>query len=102
VRLLSLYLPLLLVACAAPSPSNQAPAEQAPAVNPALACQADAAQSLVGQPATPNNIEAARTAAGAASVRVLGPTDPMTLDFRGDRLNVIKDAAGAIAKISCG
>lgn len=102
MRLLSLCLPLLLVACAAPSPSNQAPNEQAPAASPALTCKADAAQSLVGQPATPTNVEAARIAAGAASVRVLGPTDPMTLDFRGDRLNVIKDAAGAIAKISCG
>lgn len=102
MRLLSLCLPLLLVACAAPPSSGQAPAEQAPAANPALACQADAAQNLVGQPATPSNVEAARIAAGAASVRALGPTDPMTLDFRGDRLNVIRDAAGAIAKISCG
>ena len=102
MRLLSLCLPLLLVACAAPPPANQTPAEQVPAANPALACKADSAQSLVGQPASSSNIEAARIAAGAASVRALGPGDPMTLDFRGDRLNVIKDAAGAIAKISCG
>lgn len=43
MRLLSLCLPLLLVACAAPPPANQTPAEQVPAANPALACKADSA-----------------------------------------------------------
>lgn len=87
-----LSLLLLLSACAA----------QPPAAAPSLTCNAEAASGLVGQPATPAHVEAARIAAGAASVRALGLNDPMTLDYRGDRLNVLHDAVGAIARITCG
>ncbi|MCO5056069.1 I78 family peptidase inhibitor [Thermomonas sp.] len=98
MRALSLCLPVLLLSACAGQP-----AADAPAASPTMqACNAEAASGLVGQPATPTNVEAARLAAGAASVRALGPSDPMTLDFRGDRLNVIKDAAGAIAQVRCG
>ncbi|MFN7135908.1 MAG: I78 family peptidase inhibitor [Thermomonas sp.] len=48
------------------------------------------------------NAEAARQAAGARTVRSLKPGQPMTMDYRGDRLNVLQDAAGKIDKISCG
>lgn len=89
---------LLLSACAAPPPSAPAPAADG---GPA-SCNAEAAQSLVGQPATPANIEAARVAAGAASVRALKPDQPTTMDYRHDRVNVLEDGAGTIARISCG
>ena len=67
-----------------------------------MTCNAEPAAALIGRLATPGNIEAARVAAGAASVRALGENDPMTLDFRADRLTVVKDAAGAISRVSCG
>ena len=107
MRALFLCLPvLMLAACAAP-PAARQPSSAAQASTPASqpdaqACNADAASSLIGQPATAANIEAARSKSGAASVRVLGLNDPMTMDYRGDRLNLIKDADGKIVKISCG
>ena len=104
MRLLICTLPvLLLAACAAPPAAQQAPTSQPPASQAdAQVCNADAAASLIGQPASAANVEAARSKAGAASVRALGLNDPMTMDFRGDRLNVFKDAAGAISRLSCG
>ncbi|MBN8716225.1 I78 family peptidase inhibitor [Thermomonas sp.] len=87
---------LLLAACA----SQPAPPPPAPPL--AMACDAAPAQRFVGQPATAANVEAARQAAGARTVRSLKPGQPMTMDYRGDRLNVLQDAAGKIDKISCG
>ena len=96
----------MLAACAAPPAARQpssTPQASAPASQPeAQACNADAASSLIRQPATAANIDAARSKAGAARVRVLGLNDPMTMDYRGDRLNLIKDADGKFVKISCG
>lgn len=98
MRAPSLCLAILLLSACAGQPAADSPA----ASTAAQACNAEAASGLVGQPATPTNVEAARIAAGAASVRALGPTDPMTMDYRIDRLNVIKDAAGTIAQLRCG
>lgn len=67
-----------------------------------MACDAGPAQRFVGQPASAANVEAARRAAGARTVRSLTPGQPMTMDYRGDRLNVLQDAAGRIAQITCG
>lgn len=77
-------------------------ATPAPAPSPDAACRADAAQPLVGQPATPANAELARQRAGAAVVRVLRPGQMVTLEYRGDRLNVHADAADRIERITCG
>ena len=55
-----------------------------------------------GKPATPANVEAVRVATGASSVRSLKPGQPMTMDYRGDRANVMQDAKGNIDKITCG
>lgn len=98
MRALSLCLPVLLLTACADQPAAESPAMSS---TPST-CNAEAASGLVGQPATPTNVEAARIAAGATSVRALGPTDPMTMDYRIDRLNVIKDAAGAIVQVRCG
>lgn len=68
----------------------------------AAQCNADAAKDLIGKPATAANVEAARAAAGAKSVRSLKPGQPMTMDYRGDRANVMQDAKGNIEKITCG
>ena len=127
LRPLVLLPALLLAACASqpappppppapPSPpAGMAPPPPAPPAPPALptaapppppplamACDAAPAQRFVGQPATAANLEAARQAAGARTLRSLKPGQPMTMDYRGDRLNVLQDAAGKIDKISCG
>lgn len=91
---------LLLAACASQPPADSA-ADSIPD-SASGACQADAAQGHVGQPATDASIEAARIAVGAKSVRVLKPGQPATMDYRHDRVNVLLDDAGNIARITCG
>ena len=47
-------------------------------------------------------VEAARKDAGAELVRVLKPNQPMTMDYRVERLNLYLDANGNIERIACG
>lgn len=94
---LSLLSPLLLLAACASQPPAPPAADAAPA-----ACNADAAAQYVGQPATEAMIEAVRKAAGATIVRPLKPSQPATLDYRIERVNVLQDEAGIITRISCG
>ncbi len=89
-----LALALLLPACAT------AQGEQ-PMI-PEPACRAESASSLVGRPGTAALAEEARRMSGARVVRVLHPGDIVTMEFRGDRLNVHLDAAGKIERIVCG
>ncbi len=94
----SLLAPALLLSACAGQPAADAPA----ATTEPQACNADAAQTLIGQPATAANVEAARIKAGANSVRAFGEHDPVTMDYRFYRLNMVKDADGKIVRISCG
>ena len=92
IRFLSLSAAVLLMsACATPAtpPSSSA-------------CNAGAIQSYVGQMATPSVIEAARKAAGAELVRSHKPSDPVTLDYRVERLNILVDDANKILRATCG
>jgi hypothetical protein len=77
------------------------PAADATTASPGL-CNADAAQSHVGKPATDANIEAAFKASGAKTMRSIKPGQAVTMDYREDRLNVHQDASGNIERISCG
>ena len=88
---------LALAGCTSTAPPMSDP------VPPARAqCHADAAQSLVGQPATTQNVELARQRAGAQIARVLKPDQMVTMEFREGRLNVYVDAANVITRIACG
>ena len=114
--LIVLPIALALAACAshpAPPPTVDAPPPPMDGAGPppppppppppmAEQCHADAARGFVGKPATPANVEAVRVATGASSVRSLKPGQPMTMDYRGDRANVMQDAKGDIDKITCG
>ncbi|TLX22652.1 I78 family peptidase inhibitor [Thermomonas fusca] len=94
---LSLLSPLLLLAACASPPATPPPAADMP-----MTCSADAAQRYVGLPATAANIEAVRKASGANLVRALKPDQMVTLEYRGDRVNVLQDANGTIERVSCG
>lgn len=85
----------LLAGCATAKPD--AATDAAPA-----ACNADAANSYVGQAGTEATIEAVRKATGATLVRPLKPGQAATMDYRVERVNVFLDAAGNIEKIGCG
>lgn len=81
--------------------TNSASTGAAPPPPVAEACDATAAQAYVGKPADAV-AEQARTAVGANTVRILGPNQAATMDFRPDRLNLETDATGIILKARCG
>lgn len=66
------------------------------------ACSPGSAQRFVGQPASAANVEAARAAAAAGTVRVISPGQAVTMDYRPDRLNIDVDAQRVIIKLRCG
>ncbi len=81
------------------------PAEEQIRIAPGLeyaSCSAEAAQGYVGQKAERSVVESAIKASDAKSVRVIEPDMMVTMDFRGDRLNIRVDAAGKITTITCG
>lgn len=92
--------PLLLLAACASQPATQSSTDAADAA-PA-ACNADAAQRYVGQPASEANVEAVRAATGSTLVRSLKPGQAATMDYRSERVNVLQDAAGNVERITCG
>lgn len=74
-----------------------------PATPPAAgACNADAIRPYVGQVATSVVVESARKAAGAQLVRALKPNDPVTMDYRVERINILVDDANKIVRATCG
>ncbi|MCF7223692.1 I78 family peptidase inhibitor [Marilutibacter chinensis] len=89
--------------------SPSAPAQrQAPPISdplPAMpmTCDADKAKAdAIGRPATEANIERARLASGAESVRVIPPGTMVTLEFVESRLNIDVDAENIIIDLRCG
>ncbi len=93
---------LALAACAPKQETVSQPAPAAPAET-AAACHADAAQAYIGKPADEATVAQAQQAAGASGdVRVIKPGQPVTMDYRGERLNVEVDEHGVIVKITCG
>ena len=86
---------LLLAGCV----MGQPPAVEAP-VN--TECDAAAAQGYVGQPASNQNIEGARIAAGAELVRTIRPGQAVTMEYSAGRLNVQLNSASTIISVTCG
>lgn len=60
------------------------------------ACPAPGYQSLIGKPL------AAVTLPADLDLRIIQPGDAVTRDFRPERLNVVVDAKGVIARVYCG
>ena len=104
-------LALACVACASTTtaatdttPTDPAANTPSAATPPAMAsgCKAESAQQFVGQKATPEVVEAARVAAGAAVARALRPDMAVTMEYRGDRLNLRTDTNDVVASVGCG
>ncbi|MGO4550879.1 I78 family peptidase inhibitor [Lysobacter sp. 2RAF19] len=68
----------------------------------AASCKAGNAQQFVGKTATPEIVEQARVASGATTARVLTPDQAITMEYRGDRLNVRVGADNVIGSVGCG
>jgi Peptidase inhibitor I78 family len=69
---------------------------------PQRGCDPEAARSLVGQVATAEVVEQARSAAGAEIARTLKPGQMVTMEFHPSRLNIDVDAGNAITNVRCG
>jgi hypothetical protein len=83
----------------------QPPHEEQIRVGPGIGsnvCRADVAQRFVGEQADRETVRAAVAASGAKSVRVIEPDMMVTMDYRGDRLNIRVDASGRIVTVTCG
>ena len=101
---------MALSACSAPAPAAPPDASAAaPAAAPADGgqaprhrCDAQAAQSLVGQPYGATTLEQARVAAGADEVRMLRPDSVITKEYKRGRLNVVVDAQQRVSRVNCG
>ncbi|WP_109806861.1 I78 family peptidase inhibitor [Sphingosinithalassobacter portus] len=92
-----LIAPLMLGACTPDLPPEPAP----PPADGGL-CQAGPAQSLVGKPYNGGTARDAQRLSGARTLRPIPPDTMVTMDFRGDRVNVYTDENGTITKITCG
>lgn len=85
--------------------SRPLPPEEQLRVGPGLedaSCDAEAAQRFVGQKADETTVKASVATSGAKTARVIEPDMMVTMDFRGDRLNIRVDDAGRIIAIDCG
>ena len=76
-------------------PKASTPASQA-------RCDAQAAQSFVGQPFNNDSLARLRTATGAEDVRQLKPDSVTTKEFKLGRVNVVVDANQRVVRVYCG
>ncbi|KIQ96189.1 I78 family peptidase inhibitor [Lysobacter sp. A03] len=65
-------------------------------------CTTDTIGWVIGQAATPEIVERAQFESYSRAVRVIEPGMAVTLDYRGDRLNLHVNSAGAINQATCG
>lgn len=95
---------LALTSCVstAPDSSSVAPSPSTPLVDPLKACDVSATQYAVGKPFTDALAAELKKKIGANTVRVISPGTMVTMDYRGDRLNISYDERKTITDISCG
>lgn len=91
--LLSLILPLALMACVDPGIAQQVPIDPMPVDQ----CNAAVFQGLVGQPGSVLN-----GMRFSIDVRVIQPGMAVTMDFMPDRLNIWLGAGNVIERVTCG
>ena len=90
-------LTLSLAACAANTPTTPEPAPPM-----AAACDASKVQSAVGQIASQDVVDKVVQDSGSSTSRVLKPGQPMTMDYREDRVNIHVDDKNTITEVKCG
>ncbi|WP_185928724.1 I78 family peptidase inhibitor [Sphingomonas sp. IC081] len=96
-------LAISLTALSACTTGNATVAEATPPAPPSMApgCGADQLGAYIGQPASDEVIAAITQWRGDKPMRVLRPGQPMTMDFRPDRLNVQIGEDGKIKGFNC-
>lgn len=99
--------PLSLFALAACAPaaeeaSSSAKGPDAVAVDPIKECDTAAGQYAVGKPFTDALAAEVKKKVGANSMRIIPPGMMVTMDYRGDRLNISYDEKKIITNVNCG
>ncbi|NGM89065.1 proteinase inhibitor I78 [Parapusillimonas sp. SGNA-6] len=92
-------LTLLLTGCA--GANLPAASSGSPSARSAEACDADKAESAVGQRANSGLIEQYRELAGAKTARALRPRDVMTMEYDPTRLNLKLDDNDVVISVNC-
>jgi len=96
---------LVLAACAAPAADDTSSQAQPPGkveADPLKQCDTSGAQYAVGKPFTDALATELKKKVGAASLRIIPPGTMVTMDYRGDRLNISYDEKKIIIKVECG
>lgn len=88
---------LTLVACRGTPPNDAAPPPAGIA-----SCDAAKVQDVLGKPRSDALAQDARRRAGAGTVRYLTPDMVVTMEFRGDRLNLHLGEDGRVGSARCG
>lgn len=85
-----------LAACATPPgpPAATAPGE--------LQCVAEAGAWAVGKPVSDELVSKVVSDTHSRTSRVLRPGQPATMDYRGDRVNVMLDDHDKVERVTCG
>ena len=92
---------LALAGCSTPGASE--PGKAATATDAGHSrCESKAAEFAIGQKASPQLLEQARTRAGAQNARILKPNDMVTLEYRSNRVNLNTDTNGKVVRVNCG
>jgi hypothetical protein len=86
----------------ADSAASEPTPSPAPAPAETQACKAEAAGGAIGKVATADVVEQARRDAGAAVARTLAPGQVVTMEYRGDRLNLDVDSGNVVTAVRCG
>lgn len=92
----------LMMAVAGCATTGTAAADVEPPVRGEGLCDAAAAATLVGQPATAALGAEVLRLTGARSLRWIQPGSAVTMDYRTDRANVELDAANLVTSVRCG
>ncbi|NCP12185.1 MAG: hypothetical protein GW859_09605 [Sphingomonadales bacterium] len=69
---------------------------------PGFACKADGMSAYVGRTATSDIGAAILAQSGARQLRWIPLGAAVTMDYRGDRVNVRLDGANAVTVVTCG
>lgn len=101
MRTVAITMTSLALASCAPTPDSGGPPTN-PADSLLAVCDAEAAQGMIGELASPEVGARLLAATGARQLRWAPPRSAMTMDYRTDRLTVEYDDDLAITRISCG
>jgi hypothetical protein len=88
----------LLAGCTAQGDGHPEPSPAPPGAD---ACGASKVASYIGVQRTDEVLAKIKSASGTQTLRVVGPHDAMTMDFREDRLTITTDENGRIKTLRC-